>query len=185
MDGEEPADFQELHNDIINQFNPLPGAEDLLVFIATACLWRLRRILQLEAAFATAGSAGACRDPRVDALVEDKNCPRKIQESYCENFFILPSLAHQTVKPATKRAHAINSNDDEAERRLRDEFEKLLPQQSNQLSQNDSLEMLVKISSYKSSVRRTLARVINILVGLQNKQASASKKSRGAPQKRD
>ena len=53
-------------------------------------------------------------------------------------------------------------------RRMHDEFEKLLPQNSDQLSPGEIQEKLVKISSYNNALTKVLARLINILVGLQS-----------------
>ena len=165
IDGEQPADFQALHEDIIGQFNPLPGAEDQLLSLITACLWRLRRILGFEAPFAlTAQSAGICRDPRVDQLIKDKITHVTLTDASTKR--LAAEIRRRAGEAPNDCSDAVENED--LGRRMHDEFEKLLPQNSDQLSPGEIQEKLVKISSYNNALTKVLARLINILVGLQS-----------------
>jgi hypothetical protein len=69
----------------------------------------------------------------------------------------------------------LNASDEEAERRIRDEFEQLLPSNSNQLGLSESLDMVVKISSYEGALNKVLTRLFNMLLGLQDMGSKSEK----------
>ena len=73
IDGEDPAEFEDLLKSLVEEFNPNPGCEYELVFLLATDFWRLRRIPRFEArSLCAQQSEIVYRDPRIDRLIEDE-----------------------------------------------------------------------------------------------------------------
>lgn len=160
IDGEDPAEFDELLRSLIEEFNPRPGAEDQLVFRLASLFWRARRIPVFEATFLrTRQPESAYRDPRVDRLIEDEILRREKMTEIAKRY--------RADKAPTKDDH--EEKDNHAEK-VRASFEELLASQPNQpvTSESENQEMLAKISRYETALMNSIIRTLNMLIGLQN-----------------
>ena len=55
LDGEDPAEFEDLKARLVDEFGPASAAEDLLVDDIAGLLWRLRRLAKVEVALFSVG----------------------------------------------------------------------------------------------------------------------------------
>ncbi|MGH6804619.1 MAG: hypothetical protein ACREC3_14820 [Methyloceanibacter sp.] len=165
IDGEDPAEFEDLLTSFVEEFNPNPGCECELVFFLATNFWRLRRIPRFEARSLRAQESDSVyRDPRVDRLIEDEIMRRKTMAKVAERYGAKPS----------------GSTDEDDEKRIRARFDELLPPEASQPlpSPSETQETLAKISRYETALMNSISRTFNMLIGLQNIRTERAQRRR-------
>lgn len=165
IDGEDPAEFEDLLKSLVEEFNPNPGCEYELVFLLATTFWRLRRIPLFEVrSLCAQESESVYRDPRVEMLIEDEITRTKHMEEIAARYGAKPS----------------GSTDEEDEKEIRARFDALLPPEASQplLSPSETQEMLAKISRYETALMNSISRTFNTLIGLQNMHTERAERRR-------
>jgi hypothetical protein len=157
VDEEDPADFDELHKNLIVEFSPRPGAEAQLVFRLAALFWRLRRIPAFEANSLRTREATDYRDdPRVAQILSDQRAMLQRNAEVCARFILESGIK-------------IPEND----KKVRDAEDKVVAPTPTQLpppvtTESEHQETLAKISRHENALQNSLNRTFNVLFGLQN-----------------
>jgi hypothetical protein len=168
IDGEDPAEFDELLSSLIKQFNPDPGCEYELVSLLANTFWRLRRIPLFEArSFRPQQSEIAYGDPRFKRFIEGETACMEIMNEMATR--VLPNPDGSFPNRSTETRNP-SKEDDDFEKRVRARFEELFPPEANQplTSPSESQEMLAKISRYETSLMNSMNRTLNTLIRLQS-----------------
>jgi hypothetical protein len=164
IDGEDPAEFEQLLNDLIKDFDPHPGCENELVYELATQLWRLSRIPALEASLRPPQDESARRDPRIEKLIELEKRRSKI----CHEITIehLPRRG----APETEDDKRIRENNDD--KRIRSCYEEDFPPlQKNEMSSEEHIEALLRLSRYQTRLVNSIEGTLNMLLAFQHMRA--------------
>jgi hypothetical protein len=172
IDGEDPAEFEELLNDLIRDFNPRPGCEYELVCQLAAKFWRLRRVPRFEASFLRTQQTIVYRDPRFEQIIREQTACRSLRQPVTSKH--LPKHLQPTgkVEPAQEFG--------DIEKEVRAHYEKAFPPEARQpvSSPSENQEMLAKVSRYEIALMNSIGRTLNMLLGLQNMRGARAEPRR-------
>lgn len=155
IEGEDAAEFAELHESLLELFRPKPGSETEFVRRVATNIWRLLRIPMLEANILQPNRSDR-RDPRIEKIIEDDIRGQK-------------ALRTSYVKHMMKFGRDPGPEEQLDETKMRDDLERRFApiERPAPPTPGQAQEELSKIARHEAALVKSIARGLSALVALQ------------------